>query len=180
MNVWFIRHGQSVSNEKGLFAGQRENSPLTEMGLAQARAAGEDLRAKGVNVSELFYSPLERTHQTAMEVQKIFQMQDSLLTSDERVIEYDMGEYTNTPIRKIPSVVFTSGKDCENPELFRKRVEAFLRDLIRKPDGDYLIVSHAGVARCIEAMKKGMTPNAFHDLPTYPNAEAILLDLGWL
>jgi alpha-ribazole phosphatase len=180
MRIWFLRHGQSVANERGLFAGQRENSPLTETGLMQARAAAEDLRAKGVVLREIIYSPLKRTHQTAAEVQGVLEITDELMRTDERIMEYDMGEYTNTPIRPIPSIEFTSGKDAENPDLFKSRVLSFMQEMLGKPEGDYLVVSHGGVGRCIEAMKREMPANSFYDLPVYPNAEAVLLELDWL
>lgn len=58
-----VRHGQSEWNLKNLFTGWRDPL-LTEQGIAEARRAGRDLKARGYQLSLCFTSALKRAHQT--------------------------------------------------------------------------------------------------------------------
>ena len=61
-NVYLIRHAQSLGNLSGRFQG-RIDTPLTPLGLAQAKALGR--RFSGVELQAVYASPLERARQTA-------------------------------------------------------------------------------------------------------------------
>ena len=61
-DFWFIRHGESEANRDGIIQG-RQPSRLTESGKAQAREAGEWLRAKALDL--VLSSPLARASETA-------------------------------------------------------------------------------------------------------------------
>jgi broad specificity phosphatase PhoE len=63
MEIFFVRHGQSTANAKGLWQGQLE-FPLSPLGKEQARLAGEALAATGT-FSGVYTSPLQRAAQTA-------------------------------------------------------------------------------------------------------------------
>lgn len=63
MEIFFVRHGQSTANAKGLWQGQLE-FPLSPLGKEQARRAGEALAATGA-FSGVYTSPLHRAAQTA-------------------------------------------------------------------------------------------------------------------
>lgn len=58
-----LRHGSSVANEAGAFGGWQD-VPLSERGVAQARAAGESLRAMGIRFDAAFTSVLRRASWT--------------------------------------------------------------------------------------------------------------------
>jgi 2,3-bisphosphoglycerate-dependent phosphoglycerate mutase len=58
-----VRHGQSEWNLKNLFTGWCDPL-LTEQGIAEARRAGRDLKARGYELSLCFTSALKRAHQT--------------------------------------------------------------------------------------------------------------------
>jgi probable phosphoglycerate mutase len=66
MRVFFIRHGESVDNVAGLYAGSRD-SPLTAHGALQARRLASSL-ARGVVMTHAFSSQLRRAAQTAAAV----------------------------------------------------------------------------------------------------------------
>ena len=53
------RHGQSEWNLKNLFTGWRDPD-LTEVGVAEARAAGRRLKARGIRFDVCFTSALTR------------------------------------------------------------------------------------------------------------------------
>jgi 2,3-bisphosphoglycerate-dependent phosphoglycerate mutase len=58
-----VRHGQSEWNLKNLFTGWRDVE-LTEKGVAEARAAGQKLKAQGLTFDAAFTSDLKRAQNT--------------------------------------------------------------------------------------------------------------------
>ncbi len=63
MYLYLIRHGQSIENTLA-WDGRNENSPLTEVGRAQAQALADWL-APRVSFDKLYVSTMQRTRQTA-------------------------------------------------------------------------------------------------------------------
>lgn len=61
--VFFIRHGESTSNERNIFAGVLD-VPLTPYGRLQARRAGQDIRRKEIQFDAVYVSHLRRARQT--------------------------------------------------------------------------------------------------------------------
>jgi len=53
--VYFIRHGESTSNERNIFAGVLDVD-LTAFGRLQARRAGTDIKNKGVKFDAVYVS----------------------------------------------------------------------------------------------------------------------------
>ena len=62
--IYLIRHGQTVHNAEGRFQGGLD-SPLTELGRAQARAVGKTLAGLVGPETPIVSSPLGRARQTA-------------------------------------------------------------------------------------------------------------------
>ncbi len=174
--IYFIRHGESEANLKHVFAGQKDNSPLTEKGIEQAKAEGFKIKEMGLNISKIISSPLLRAFDTAKIVSGIIGYA-KLIEIDPRITEYDMGTLTGTPTFEISSKILIRAENAENPKAFDDRVNSFLKEY-NKYEGDVLMVAHAGVGRIIETIKKGTDPELFYDLPPYPNASVIKLD--WL
>jgi len=58
-----VRHGQSEWNLKNLFTGWRDVE-LTEKGIAEARAAGQKLKAQGLTFDAAYTSDLKRAQNT--------------------------------------------------------------------------------------------------------------------
>ena len=78
---WFLRHGETDWNARGLSQGNVD-IPLNHVGLAQARAAAELLRTRGIR--SIVASPLSRAHDTALEV--------ALLTGQGVTLQDDLRE----------------------------------------------------------------------------------------
>ncbi|KAK4667554.1 hypothetical protein QC763_310320 [Podospora pseudopauciseta] len=66
MRLFLVRHGETVDNVAGLYAGVRD-SPLTAHGVLQARRLGEHI-AKHHRVTHVFSSDLQRAVFTAVKV----------------------------------------------------------------------------------------------------------------
>lgn len=174
--IYFIRHGESVANAKGLFAGQRDDSPLTSKGQLQARQAAADFINKGIKVDRIVTSPLLRTKETAAIVAADIELELADIFIDPRLLEYDMGDFSGTPIRGISSAELTAHPEAEDPLEFQQRVMSALKELDAHALKT-LVVSHAGVGRIIEATKQGIDLRHFYDIEGYPNAQVITLML---
>ncbi|HTJ73677.1 MAG TPA: histidine phosphatase family protein [Verrucomicrobiae bacterium] len=177
MPLYFLRHGQSQANLNGLFAGQKENSPLTDLGRQQAQAAAKTLQDR--HITTIVSSPLERARETAAIVAASLGIRD--VSIDSRLAEYDMGALTGTPNKgkTVTSRELISAEGAEDPQLFQQRVLDAVAQYGALP-GAVVLVSHAGVGRVIEASKQGLAPDVFYDLPSYPNAQAVELDIRWM
>lgn len=62
MNIFLVRHGESVGNQRGLLYGHTDH-PLTEQGVRDAAAVGEKLRE--ADIRRCYSSPLSRAAETA-------------------------------------------------------------------------------------------------------------------
>ena len=175
MSLYFLRHGQSEANVKHVFAGQKEDSPLTELGKQQAAIAASDLATAGI--TKIVCSNLVRAKQTAEIVAAKLGIHD--IAIDPRIAEYDMGARTGTPNQTITSLELISAKGAEDPNQFRMRVLEALQEY-SDSDGSTLLVSHAGVGRVIETMRRHIDAKFFYDIDPYPNAKAVQLDTHWL
>ena len=70
MEFYLIRHGQSTNNEGKL--PRAADPPLTDIGVEQARWAGESLKDEGI--TRLYCSPMLRTLQTAQIISDIIDL----------------------------------------------------------------------------------------------------------
>lgn len=92
--IYVVRHGQTAWNIAGRRQG-RSDSPLTELGIAQAVAVGRALRREldGENGVALVCSPLGRARVTARIVCRELGFRDSAIAVDPLLAEYDQGEW---------------------------------------------------------------------------------------
>jgi probable phosphoglycerate mutase len=87
MNLLLVRHGETTWNREGRYQG-RTDVPLSDTGLAQARALGA--RLAGLPIAIAIASPLERTRRTATEI-----LGDRAVTleTDEALLEISHGQW---------------------------------------------------------------------------------------
>ena len=152
-----LRHGQTASNAAGLLLG-RGDPPLTELGTHQAEALS---KVKGVaGARRVIASPLARTRQTA-------ELLGPPITLDERWIEIDYGVYEGTPLRDVPSEVWThwradpSWKPEGGESLIDlgRRVRAACEELLATgdaADNDVVVVSHVSPIKAAVAWALGV------------------------
>lgn len=177
MALYFLRHGESIANTKKLFAGQKDDSPLTKLGIEQARTAAIELEKMGIQ--RIITSKLLRAQQTAFEVATIIDFDPTKIEFDDRILEYDMGALTGTLLHNVTPQELAATHGAEDPGEFRERVLNFLREYKSSPQ-NILIVSHAGFGRAIEAARQNLNPAEFYRIPPSPNARAHKLELDWL
>jgi len=85
------RHGQSEWNLKNLFTGWRDVA-LTDVGIAEARAAGRKLRAQGIGFDIGFTSALKRAQDTMTLMLEEMSLPDIPVFKDLALNERDYGD----------------------------------------------------------------------------------------
>jgi 2,3-bisphosphoglycerate-dependent phosphoglycerate mutase len=88
-----VRHGQSEWNLKNLFTGWRDPD-LSELGIKEARAAGQRLKAKGLKFDVCFTSALIRAQHTLKLILEELGQTGLPETRDKALNERDYGELT--------------------------------------------------------------------------------------
>jgi broad specificity phosphatase PhoE len=185
-----IRHGETVWNSQGRWQGWLD-SPLTELGVAQARAAGEDLR--GEDFSTVYSSDAGRAIETA---RLICAGRGLEPVSDKALRERFYGEYEGLNSKEIqerlPGTRFKAGVDSredwrppggETMREVRDRVAPFLRAVVHRHAGQrVLLVTHSGVVRTVDSIVRGLAfDEIWHRVP--PNACVFVVramaDGGW-
>ena len=175
--IYFIRHGESEANLRNVFAGQKDDSILTEKGRSQAKSTAQAIKNSGLKIDKIVFSPLKRTTETAKIIANELNFDVSKMNSDARIIEYDMGSLTGKTLEKISSARLTTAENAEDPQLFHNRVLSCLKELSSFSE-NVLLISSAGVGRMIEIIRTNGDVKKFYDLPAHPNGSVTKLD--WL
>jgi len=91
-----VRHGESEWNRAGRIQGQ-VNSPLTDLGINQAKAIRDYLSGILLNQQlEIYTSPLDRALQTAEIIAKGIDHPRSKIIIEERLNDFNLGEISGT------------------------------------------------------------------------------------
>ena len=156
--VYFTRHGETVWNVENKICGMTD-SPLTEKGRAQARELGEKLRASGLRIDEILYSPLSRAADTA---RAIAEATGIPARCEPRLREQCFGRYEGTPrdgeefrISKTHFADRYSGG--ESMMQLAQRIYNLLDELKADTGKTYLLVAHNGIARVVQSYFYDMT-----------------------
>ena len=86
-----VRHGQSEWNKKNLFTGWRDPG-LTEQGIAEAREAGQAMKARGIVFDVAFTSALSRAQETNRLMLEELGQTDIEIVKDQALNERDYGD----------------------------------------------------------------------------------------
>ncbi len=157
---WFLRHGETDYNARGLSQGALDIS-LNETGRAQAELAGPVLRDRGI--VGIVSSPMIRTRETTAIVNRFL---DLPVRYEAELREVIFGGMEGKPLLPWFHDWMAGTYTPEGAESFAEltvRVEAVMTRLLAEP-GPLLLVAHGGVFRAIRAIfgltAEGLTPNA--------------------
>ena len=148
MNLYLIRHGETVDNVAGLYAGTRD-SALTNHGVEQTERLGQYFARNNVKFTHVFSSPLSRASKTAKAIadtqpRSAASGEDSTakkieIVKVEELIERDFGYYEGRPFssRAEPKVLEGEAHnekhksipgfvDVESKESMATRIDDFL------------------------------------------------------
>ena len=164
-----VRHGESEWNRAGRIQGQ-VNSPLTDLGISQARAISDYLSGIFLNQElEIYSSPLERAIQTAQIIVKGIDHLSSEVIIEERLNDFNLGEISGTYGWDKVAEIFPEQAQLrlQDPMRFHPsggesgaKFEARLRSLMEEMKGDdttKLLVSHGIVNKFIRGIYKNIS-----------------------
>jgi broad specificity phosphatase PhoE len=150
--IYLVRHGQSIHNEKQIIAGQLD-SELTERGIADARSVAKVIGRSDFDV--VFCSDLRRVRETAQVILDKLNIRCHLNLSP-LLRELDYGLYTNRPVAEAFSVLdykvvqqqrYPGGESFQDLE---RRITQFVDHFRSTAAGKRtLIVAHAGSIRML-------------------------------
>lgn len=166
MKMLLIRHGQSEANTEGRLQGQLD-SPLTDLGRAQARALARRLVQEDWHVTTIYTSDLARAAETA---ELLAADLEAPVVRDQRLREYGVGVLTGLVWDDIESLypeiwhglhhspTWTPIPGEEGNESFHARLTAALDDIrSRHASGEVVaIVSHGGSLGLVLSQLLGM------------------------
>jgi len=168
----FMRHGQSQANIDNVIASP--SSPLTEYGIAQARAEGKKL--VNASITKIICSPFVRAKQTAEVVAHEIGISPSSIEIIGSLRERRYGKLVDQP--KIHPPEWYCLKDAptvEPAEELLKRMALCLTMIEKEAQQEkLLVVGHAISGFYLEQAALGKTsPALFNKLPRLDNAEVI-------
>lgn len=187
--VLLVRHGRTSANEKGILAGTAPGTVLDSRGIEQARNLAEAL--KGLEVSALISSPLERTMQTAEALAKTLMSKSGEvleISSEPALAECEYGDWTGRNLSDLAkedlwravqdhpaSVVFPGAQGESMANMAQRAVGAIRRwnDLLG-PDAVYVAVSHGDVIKAILADALGMHLDLFQRIGVDPSSVSVI------
>ena len=147
MRIYFVRHGESVNNGKGLFTGQMD-APLNDVGRAQATALCAKL--SGIKFDRIYSSDLSRAIETAK-----LAIPGCDCTTDSRIREINVGYLSGLSTtefrRDHPDLAgYLNSRDYthfggENEDAVITRVRAFISDLSGVRADNVAVFCHGGI-----------------------------------
>jgi broad specificity phosphatase PhoE len=168
--MMLVRHGETVSNLEQRYHGRRD-SPLTERGIAQARAIGHRLNTLlDASSVEIISSPQPRAHRTAEIIRESFDSAVSPVLLDDRLCEVSIGGWEGLSqaeiIALVPRTFDGDGRhnwcfcapNGETYAEFEARLAGWLSEISDHPA--LIVVTHGIVARsCVASMAGCRAPS---------------------
>jgi broad specificity phosphatase PhoE len=174
MTIFLVRHGETEWNLARRHQG-RFDSPLTERGVAQARAIGRRLATlPETERAPIVSSPQGRARRTA-EIIRAELGDAAVLTIDQRLREHSVGSWDGLTYDEIevnlPGVFDGDGAhqwyfcapDSESYAAFAGRVGEWLGE--RNNSTPIIVVAHGLVSRALRGLYAGLPPAAALMLP---------------
>ncbi len=187
--VYFIRHGESTSNERNIFAGVLDVG-LTAFGKLQARRAGMDIKKKGMKFDAVYVSHMRRARQTceiALEVSQARASADIPVQIDHRIGEKSFGIFAGRNLNLLRLALGYEGFEemlhshNEAPPAGEKIAQVYARAASfyeqkvvphLKRGEDVLVVCHQYVLEPLALYLSGLPPTAYKHLKL-PNGKAL-------
>jgi len=168
--ITLLRHAESVGNAENLFQGHSDY-PLTELGRRQAQTLADYWEAREVTYDLIICSPLLRAQQTAEIVNAALKLPIEL---DPLLKERNLGDLADLSFEEVleqhPPPDFRSPYEPIAAtgeslwELYLRAGQA-MQDIMQRPAGCYLVVSHGGLLNMALRTIIGITPQLeFQDI----------------
>ena len=156
--LYFVRHGETVWNVENKICGCTD-SPLTPLGVEQARRTGELIRQRGLAIDEVLYSPLSRAADTAQIIAQVLQVP---ARREDRLREQNFGRYEGTPrdgaeFRQAKAQFVCRYGGGESMMQVAHRIYSLLDEVTADPTRTVLLAAHNGIARVVNSYFFEMT-----------------------
>jgi broad specificity phosphatase PhoE len=163
--IFLVRHGETEYNRQNRFNG-RSNSPLTDVGIGEARRHGQVLREYDLDALDMrvVSSPLGRAIHTAELIGEEIGVSPSIIEVDPRLTEISFGVWEGLTIDEIRSrypgewenrhrnMWTYTMPEGESYAMVARRVGAWLEDA----RGRLLVVTHGAVDRVLRGLYAGL------------------------
>lgn len=183
--VILIRHGQTVWNLEKRTQGHLD-SPLTELGIAQAKTTAEKLKDRHIEL--IVSSPLGRALRTAEIVRELLNI--SAMETNDLLIERNLGVLQGRTkeelFEEFPHFWGSDGRfirsvpvpDGESIDEFLNRVARFVEKMkIISKSKHLLVVTHDGVLHAIMGLIKDIPFKEVQRYYTFSNGEPYILQV---
>lgn len=163
--ITLLRHGESAGNAQGLYQGRAEFD-LTEKGKAQAEILAKYWKKEGEFFDQIISSPQSRARQTAEIIANSLTVP---IEFDEKWREIDNGVLAGKTLSEINKQYSTPdfmspfdliGETGESNWDLYLRAGAVVQDLVHRPAGRYLVISHGGFLNRVLYVMLGIFPQA--------------------
>lgn len=187
--VYFIRHGESTSNERNIFAGVLDVG-LTAFGELQANRAGLDIKKKGIKFDAVYVSHLKRAQRTceiALKVAGALKNENTPIKLDYRLGERSFGIFAKKNRSLLQLSLGYKGFETflyshseappggENITAIYSRVSEFYQECIvphLERGENVLVVCHQYVLEPLSLYLTNRPPSDYHPL-NLPNGKAL-------
>ena len=148
--ITFSRHGRSRADDEMVLEG-RYDSPLTEVGRAQAMARAIEWKEKNISFNLIVASPLDRAHETAKVIGEVLNVP---IETDPDWMEFNNGPLAGLSFeeadKRYPATIFRNPFEAfwetgESEWEFHSRAARAIQRVVQKGTGKYLVVSHGGI-----------------------------------
>ncbi len=167
-NIFVLtRHGESEFNTQGILNAELNvQNGLTEKGSEQVRSTAALLKDRPIDY--IYFSPLQRTRETATIIAEVLGLPRDRLIEDARLIENGFGEFEGKNVNEyhasFPDGARRLTARPEGGETWmetKRRMGAFLYEINEKhTNARILVVSHNGPLQMLQAVAGG---NDFND-----------------
>ncbi|RIH82348.1 Adenosylcobalamin/alpha-ribazole phosphatase [Meiothermus luteus] len=164
LRLTLLRHGRSLADDLQVHEG-RYDAPLTEQGLAQARARLEAFRAQNLCFDRVISSPLQRARAVA---EVMSQGLGVPLELDPDWMEQDNGAIAGLSFeegaRRFPESFRNPyekpfGGTGESEWETYSRAARAVQNLVNRGAGSYLVVAHGKILNCALRVIMGIPPS---------------------
>lgn len=169
-HLTFLRHAESTGNNADVLQG-RTDTPLTERGLEQARNRAAGWKAQKIGFERIISSPLKRARQTAEIISESLGVP---IEFDPNWQERNFGNLEGGSLADIrqAGVDFFEpyqrlGETGESQVDMYQRALSAIQDLVNRPAGRYLIVSHGAFLARVMFVVFGATPQGHYNSPVF-------------
>ena len=153
--LYFVRHGVTEPNFKGLRCGGDSDMPLMDIGCDQAYLLAKQIQRMDLGIEVIFAGSLIRTRQTASIISGVLGTVPVVI--EPLINERNLGEWNNQTIEATEPLINArvTPPGGESEEAFSARVARALDNLRIWYDKRPLIVSSKGVARILNGLLGG-------------------------